>query len=110
MSFRVDPQALRNYASQLEDAWRAADAARAYVNRWGTFSAHDKGILGMIFPQHAHYVSQINTMLKHLAELADASSTVLSKEADGYERTDLNTAARVDASYPATPRTPVNRD
>ena len=27
MSFRVDPQALRNYASQLEDAWRAADAA-----------------------------------------------------------------------------------
>ncbi len=25
MSFRVDPQALRNYASQLEDAWRAAD-------------------------------------------------------------------------------------
>ncbi|GAA5188205.1 hypothetical protein GCM10023322_38310 [Rugosimonospora acidiphila] len=109
MSFRVEPQALRTYAGQLDDAWRDADAARTYVNRWGTLNAHEKGILGMIFPQHANFVSQLNTMLKHLAELADASSTVLSKEADDYEHTDLKTAAMIDASYPATPRAPINR-
>lgn len=110
MSFRVEPEALRTYAGQLADARRAADTAKAYANKWGTFSDHGKGILGMVWPNHTNYLSQINTMLQHLADLTDASGTALKHEADHYEHTDLNAEGRIDATYPAVPRAPINRD
>jgi hypothetical protein len=110
MSFRVEPPALRTYANQLADAKRAAEAAKSYVHKWGDFSAHEKGLFGMIFPAHRNFVAALDAMLQHLADLTDASDTALQQEAGHYEQADLNAEARIDASYPAVPRPPVTTD
>ena len=110
MSFRVEPDALRTYAAQLAQAKAAAEAAQAYVEKWGTLSAHEKGLLGMVWPNHQNYVSQVTTMLQHLRDLTDASAHALARQAERYEETDADTAAGLDASYPAAPRAPLSRD
>lgn len=110
MSFRVEPEALRTYASQLADAQRAARTAKSYVHQWGDFSAHDKGLFGMIFPAHRNFVASLDAMLQHLADLIDASDATLKQEASHYEHSDLNAETRVDASYPAVPRSPAKPD
>ena len=110
MSLRVEPHALRTYAGQLIEARHVAETARNYVNRWGTFSPHQKGLLGMLLRDHDKYLSQLDTMLTHLAELLETSGVALSKTADEYEHIDLASAAKIDASYPATPRPPVKPD
>jgi uncharacterized protein YukE len=110
MTFKVEPQAVRTYAGRLGDARRHAETAKAYVNKHGSFSAHDKGLLGMIFPFHADFVAALNTMVQHLADLTDASDRALTQVADHYEHTDRDAESKIDASYPAVPRAPVNRD
>jgi uncharacterized protein YukE len=110
MTFKVEPQAVRKYAGQLGEAHRHAATAQTYVNKHGSFSAHEKGLLGMIFPFHADFVAQLNTMLQHLGNLTDASDRALRQVADHYEHTDGDAESKIDASYPAVPRTPVDRD
>ena len=108
--FRVEPEAVRTYAGQLTDAGRAAETARAYVDKWGTFSEHQKGLLGMIWPNHTDYVAHVRTMLQHLIDLTNASATSMESQAEFYERTDLSAESKVDASYRAAPRVPVTTD
>ena len=110
MPFRVEPEALRTYAGQLADAKRATEAAKSYVHKWGFFSAHEKGLFGMILPAHDNYVTALDEMLQHLAALTDAAETALKQEAGHYEQTDLKTESRIDASYPETPRLPATTD
>jgi hypothetical protein len=110
MTFRVEPQALRVYAGRLADAQQAAETAKAYVTKWGTFSAHEAGLLGMIWPNHTRFVGQLTTMLQHLADLTDASATAMTDAAGHYERTDLAAETKIDAAYPAVPRAPVILD
>lgn len=106
MTFHVEPAALRTYADQLCQAKRAADTAKSYVHRWGDISAHERGLFGMIFPAHRNFVAALDTMLQHLGDLTDACDAALRQEADHYENTDFNAEARIDASYPAVPRSP----
>ncbi|GGL18945.1 hypothetical protein GCM10012284_61900 [Mangrovihabitans endophyticus] len=94
----------------MTDAQHAAETATAYMNRWGGFNAHEKGLLGMIWPNHSAYVTQVQEMLRHLADLTGASSDALRQMANGYERTDQDTAATLDATYDAVPRPPIDRD
>lgn len=110
MTFKVEPAALRTYATQLMEAKAAAEAAKSYVDKWGTFSAHEKGLLGMIWPNHQHYVAQLDAMLQHLRDLIDASGTALNREADHYQHTDLRAETQIDASYPAVPRPSISTD
>jgi hypothetical protein len=109
MTLKVEPQALRTYAGQLEDARKAVETAKSYVNKWGSLSAHEKGIFGMIFPQHVNFLAEVNKMLQSLESLTDASSTALGQEASRYEQTDASAAGKIDSSYPEVPRT-TNRD
>ena len=106
MSFRVEPEALRTYASQLADAGHAAETAKRYVHEWGSFSAHEKGLFGMIFPAHRNYMIALDEMLQHLADLTSDSETTLKQQAGHYEVADLNAEARMDASYPEVPQPP----
>jgi len=110
MSFDVDPQAVRTYAGQLAEVRRAADAANTYVNKHGSFSTHQSGLMGNISGAHTDFVASLNTMLKHLMDLADTSEMALKQLAATYEQTDENSAATVDATYPAVPRAPFPHD
>jgi hypothetical protein len=110
MTFRVEPAALRRYAGQLADGRRVADAANSYVQRHGSFSFHEKGLLGFIAPGHRHLMADLGRLLSHLGELSDASSKSMSQVADGYEHSDKKSQAAIDATYPEVPRTSLYRD
>ncbi|AGZ40117.1 type VII secretion target [Actinoplanes friuliensis] len=110
MSFEVDPQAVRKYADELAAVRRAADTANAYVNKHGSFSTHESGLMGYISGAHADFVASLNTMLKHLMDLADSSEVALKQLAAKYEQTDESAAAKVDSTYPVVPRTSFKHD
>ena len=50
MSFKVEPSALRTYASQLDEVERVAGDAQRYVSAYGDFSFHQAGIIGFAAP------------------------------------------------------------
>jgi hypothetical protein len=109
MSFSVEPQALRTYARQLEDARQVADAAKRYVHQYGDLSLHERGLISLMAPWHQQLVAALNDLLGHLETVTDSSADALRKAATHYERTDLRTEGAIDATYPAVPR-PSGRD
>lgn len=110
MSFAVYPPALRTYARQLADAQQAAEAAKHYVHKHGTFAMHEQGLMGMIVPFHERLVADLDRLLAHLGDLTDASSQAMANVAAHYERADLHAEASADAAYPPVPRPLVRRD
>ncbi|MFU8850722.1 hypothetical protein ACNAW0_07020 [Micromonospora sp. SL1-18] len=110
MTFSVHPPALRTYAGQLAEADRAANTAKDYVHKHGSFSMHERGLLGMAAPGHRNLVAALDKLLGHLHELADASGTALKHVADRYEHTDVEVASDLDATYPSVPRPSPSRD
>jgi uncharacterized protein YukE len=110
MSFSVYPPALRSYARKLAEAEEAAKAAKHYFEQHGTFSRHEKGILGTVLPAHMNFVANLDGVLTHLAQLLDASKAALEKTAAQYEQVDLRAAGAADASYPAVARPAPSRD
>lgn len=104
MSFRVEPQALRTYAGQLADAHQVADVATRYVQQYGDFSLHERGLIGAIAPGHRHLLAALNDLLGHLGTLTGASAEALRQVAARYEHSDLRAEGAIDASYPAVPR------
>jgi uncharacterized protein YukE len=109
MSFVVHPPALRTYASQLGEARQAVEAAKHYVERYGSFSPHDKGVLGLLAPRHKHLMERLTALLEHLHDLTDASSVALRNVAAHYEHADLRSETALDATYPAVPRPSASR-
>ncbi|GAA5192649.1 hypothetical protein GCM10023322_52730 [Rugosimonospora acidiphila] len=105
MNFRVEPYALRTYAAQLGDDQQVAQIAKSYANRYGSFSFHEKGLIGLAAPGHRTLLKRLNDLLQHLSDLADSSAEALKQAADGYARSDLRTASALDATYPAIRRT-----
>jgi hypothetical protein len=110
MGFAVDPAALRTFARQLTDAQEVAEAAKRYVDRHGTFSMHEGGLISLALPRHQNLLTALDQFLAHLGTLADASSQAMNNMATHYERTDLKAEATVDAAYPSVPRPPIDRD
>jgi hypothetical protein len=110
VSFRVEPQALRTYAAHLADAHQAADVAKRYVNQYGEFSLHERGLIGVIAPGHRHLLAALNDLLGRLGNLTGGSGEALSHVAAGYERSDLRAQSAIDATYPAVPRPSPSRD
>jgi uncharacterized protein YukE len=110
VTLEVDPAELRVFATQLAAARKAAEDVLSYVNKHSTFDWHEKGAMGALFSGHHHYMAALTGMLKHLDELTDQSEQTITRLATQYEHTDHNAAAKIDASYPASPRPPANPD
>jgi len=104
MSFKVEPSALRAYASQLDEVERVGDDAQRYVGTYGNFSFHQSGIIGFAAPGHRNLMGKLHELLAHLIELGTNSQTALRSTSDVYFRTDEKSAAKIDAIYPPTPR------
>ncbi|MFC0006577.1 type VII secretion target [Micromonospora siamensis] len=110
MTFAVHPPALRTYAGQLREATTAADAAKRYVQKHGSFSVHESGLLGQVSPLHRNLLADLDKLLGHLRNLTETSATALNQVADRYEHTDTRAARDLDATYPAVPRPSPSRD
>lgn len=104
MTFRVEPDSMNLYSRQLAELAQAVEAARGYANKWGSFSAHDRGILGLLHGKHGNFMTELNDVLERLGKTVDASSMNLSASARYFERTDDRSAAELDDTYPIVQR------
>jgi hypothetical protein len=106
MTLNVDPEAVRHYGFMLSRARDDAQECKAY------FSAHvpevGMGIEGGLFNPigyiHPGVRRQLGEMLDQMVSILDASHKALFDAATHYERTDQDSANRLDQSYPATQR------
>ena len=108
MCFAVQPDAVRAYARQLATASQNAETFATYINEYGSFDIHQAGLIGLLTGSHSSFVSELNRMLAHLAQLTDASEQALMRLADDYGSTDRQSAAKIDAGYPTVTRATVN--
>ncbi|GID29130.1 WXG100 family type VII secretion target [Paractinoplanes brasiliensis] len=104
MTFRVEPGSLRLYAAELADASGVAEATQNYANKWGSLTPHQLGILGQVTQRHENFMEDLNETLLKLAKVLDTSSVNLRSVAATYERTDSESAAQIDSSYPTVQR------
>jgi hypothetical protein len=110
VTFSVEPGDIRRFADDLQQANTDADAAKSYVQANGTFSFHQTGIIGVLSGAHGRLMGRLGGLLDQLQTLTDASSEALREIAMQYEKTDTEASARVDASYPESPRPALKRD
>jgi uncharacterized protein YukE len=110
MALKVDPEALRIYATHLVGLQQAAQRAKQYVNKYGTLDIHSQGLIGKAFPFHDDYVRDLNAMLDRLSSLLGSSGDALRNLAGNYERTDANSAAAIDAGLTPASRAIPSRD
>jgi hypothetical protein len=110
MSFKVEPPALRTYASQLSEVERVAEDAQRYVSSYGTFNFHESGIIGYAAPGHRKLMANLEKLLKRLNELGTGSQKALRTTADVYQRTDHKSAAAIDATYPPVVQPRLDQD
>ncbi|MEU4427561.1 hypothetical protein AB0F81_43635 [Actinoplanes sp. NPDC024001] len=96
--------ALREYARQLGDVERVAEEADRYISVHGSFSLHEGGLIGLLAGSHERLVGELHQLLAHLKKLGADSQASLRAAAERCETTDLQSAAEIDAEYPAVPR------
>ena len=110
MSFKVDPVAIGECADALRISYDDEMAAKNYILAAGQFNFHETGAIGMLSGDHAALMAKLEEMLGHLLTVNFRSEEALRKVMASYFTTDKAAAARVDATYPAVPRAPINRD
>lgn len=71
----------------------------------GDFSFHETGLIGVLSGQHAAWMEHLRETRNGLLVLTETARGTLHTVADGYEDIDHQLAARIDATYPASPRT-----
>ncbi len=109
MTLNVDPEALRIYATHLAGLHQATQRAKAYVNKYGSLSIHEQGLIGKFAGYHDAYVADLNEMLDRLSKLLETSGGALRKSAANYEHTDRRSASQIDALLPQISRATPSR-
>ncbi|MBG0564937.1 type VII secretion target [Actinoplanes aureus] len=104
MTFEVEPHALRQFASRLQDTYDDAGHAKIYVEAHGTFSLHQGGLMGFVLNEHAKIMDALREMIARLSRLSVESEDNLRRIAQMYEDTDRKNAASFDATLPSSPR------
>ncbi|MEU8610603.1 hypothetical protein AB0C29_21705 [Actinoplanes sp. NPDC048791] len=110
MTFRVEPTDLVAYAARLREVYSDVEMAKNFVHAHGDFSFHESGIIGALAGQHASLMHQLEELHDQLLTILWRSSESLLSAANDYQTTDKHAAARVDASYPESPRAVPSRD
>jgi uncharacterized protein YukE len=110
MTFKVDAAEILAYAARLREAHGDAENARSYIHGHGDFSFHQSGIIGALLGRHADLMGRLEQLHGQLLSILERSGAALTTVASDYQRTDEQTAARVDATYPASPRPAPSRD
>jgi len=109
MSFQVAGADIIGYSATLsslyDDVWRAEN----YIQRHGSFSFHESGIIGTLAGQHADLMDQLQKLHDNLEVILFRSTGALQDIGARYQQTDEATSARIDATYPESPRPVVER-
>lgn len=99
--FTVEPEDLRGFSRLNERASDDFIAASSYVSANTDIGFSCSGDLwNMIFGDHEERVSDAKDLLGGVGRVLEASKKELSKSADYYQKTDQETAQKIDATYP----------
>lgn len=104
MSFRVDPAAIRAYATQFTGHADDARAMHDYIATYTSFGWHEQGMINILQPAHERFAGEVIRALAHLQDLLNRSKTELEGVAAFYERADQAAAGRLDGTYQPVPR------
>lgn len=102
MGFSVNSDALVGLSDLMDRRWEDFESARTYLQNNTQFSFFNTGVLNAIYGQHRKIVDDIDQFLSAAAEgYAGRLSTAVTEANVTYQRSDLNAAARADASMPS---------
>lgn len=110
MTFEVEPTDLVAYAARLREVHADVEMAKNFVHAHGDFGFHESGIIGLLAGQHSSLMQQLDDLHSQLLTILWKSNESLIAAAGAYRTTDKDNAARVDSSYPASPRAVPGRD
>lgn len=99
MSFRVNPQALREAADRMSGYPDTLKRAAAYNQTHREMQWYQEGLLYQITKQHNDLADLLQERLSQAAETLAQSVEGLRVAATAYEHTDATAAAKVDAQY-----------
>jgi hypothetical protein len=105
MGFSVDVAALAGLPRLLDRLDEDAQAGRAYAERHTRLDAGE-GIFNLVLGGHRRATAQVEAFFTTLGTAAGMQSDRVQYAIDGYRRTDHATAAKFDATFPATPSAP----
>lgn len=94
----------------MAEGAHVAEVVHSYVKKHGSFSLHEKGLIGLVAPGHRNLMADLDQLLGHVAQLADGSAVALQRSAEQYQQTDLRSASSIDATYPGVTPPPLSRD
>jgi hypothetical protein len=100
MSFSVDVAALAGLPPLLNRLGEDARASRAYEDK-NTQLGAGEGIFNLVLGGHRTAVAQVNAFFDTLGTVADQEEGRVLGALDGYRRTDLASAAKLDATRPS---------
>lgn len=104
MTFFVDPSIVERAARDIKNANDDAQEAKAYIVKHTDMPVQEQGLLSEFWPAHERLVNAMNDRLTRLVEVLRQSGDGLQSIATHYRQTDLDNAARLDATYPAVDR------
>ncbi|MBM2623399.1 hypothetical protein JIG36_48685 [Actinoplanes sp. LDG1-06] len=109
MGFKVAGADIVGYSAQLSYLYDDVFRAESYIQQHGNFSFHQSGIIGSLAGQHADLMDQLQKLHDNLEEILLRSKEALSEIGARYQETDEATSARIDATYPESPRPHMER-
>ena len=109
MSFTVDVAALAGLPPLLNRLDEDAQAGRAYEDK-NTHLAGGEGIFNLVLGGHRTAVARVDAFFDALDTVAGQESGRVTSAIDGYRRTDLAAAAKLDATMPTIPGVPWVQD
>jgi uncharacterized protein YukE len=104
VTFKVEPEALRQAASKYRDNGADLAAARDYNNEHSKFEWHEVGYIATFNSLHNDFAELLKTRLAQAADLLGRSADTLARAAGEYESVDEQSAAALDATYPPAQR------
>lgn len=108
--FRASASSVIGLSNDLQVVYDDVGQAKLYAEAHGAFSFHEAGAMGLLFGWHAALMGQLDELFGRLSVIATESRGALLEIAHGYTDADEAAQARLDASYPATPRPTATRD
>ncbi|QGN46424.1 hypothetical protein GKC29_06005 [Micromonospora sp. WMMC415] len=100
MTLVVEPAALAGFARQVDRAAEDVGEIRGYFHRYAEAGTGGE-VYNVAKASHEHAVNVIDTTLKRLAGLLQASAPELTAAATYYRTTDLTAAASLDRTLPS---------
>lgn len=107
MTIRADPEAIRRFAVAAGESSLHMAAVRDYAYRHGDVPPESVGLISVFRGSHHRFLTTLTATLGRIANMLRASGQELSLAADYYATANADAVARMDATYPESPRTTI---